>query len=111
LLGAFVATAIGSLVIGAILGAHFERSLTLGFYLTGCALIVAGFFAANRGPARLKGDSDASGGIFTFFGTRRIRWASLGEQHEAINSSAIFVTLGIILIFIGFAFDAKHTLT
>ena len=45
-----------------------------------------------------------------FFGTRRIRWASLGEQNETINSSAVFVTLGFILIAVGFAFDAKHSL-
>jgi uncharacterized membrane protein len=110
-LGACAATAVASLLIGAILGARIERALALGFYLAGCALIVAGFFAANRGPARLKGDSDAAGGLFTFFGTRRIRWATLGEQNEAINSSAVFVTLGFILIFVGFAFDAKHSLT
>jgi hypothetical protein len=108
--GASLFTAAASLVVGAILGAGIERALTLGFYLTGCFLILAGFFAANRGPARLKGDSDAVGGLFTFFGTRRIRWASLGEQHDAINNSAVFVTLGFVLIAIGFAFDAKHTL-
>jgi hypothetical protein len=110
-LGACAVTAIASLLIGAILGARIERALALGFYLTGCVLVIAGFFAANRGPARLKGDSDAAGGVFTFFGTRRIRWASLGEQNEAINSSAVFVSLGIILIFVGFAFDARHSLT
>jgi hypothetical protein len=106
-----VVTAALSAVIGAILGTSLERALTLGFYLTGCFLILAGFFAANRGPARLKGDSDAVGGVFTFFGTRRIRWANLSEQNEAINSSAVFVTIGFALIAIGFAFDAKHSLT
>jgi len=28
-----------------------------------------------------------------------------------MNSSAVFVTLGFILIAVGFAFDAKHSLT
>jgi hypothetical protein len=109
--GACLATAAISLVIGAILGAHIERSLTLGFYLGGSFLILAGFFVGNRGPARIKGDSDAVGGVFAFFGTRRVRWATLGEQNETINSSAVFVTLGFILIAVGFAIDAKHTLT
>ena len=93
-----------------ILGARIERALTLGFYLAGCFLMLAGFFVANRGPARVKGDSDAVGGVFVFFGTRRIRWASLGEQNESINNSAVFVTLGLILIAVGFGFDAKHSL-
>jgi uncharacterized membrane protein len=111
IVGACAATAAVSLLIGAVLGARIERSLALGFYLTGCFLILAGFFVANRGPARVKGDSDAVGGVITFFGTRRIRWASLSEQNESINNSAVFVTLGFILIAVGFAFDAKHSLT
>jgi uncharacterized membrane protein len=111
IVGACAATAVVSLLVGALLGARIERSLTLGFYLVGCFLILAGFFVANRGPARVKGDSDAVGGVFMFFGTRRIRWANLREQNETINSSAVFVTLGFILIAVGFAFDAKHSLT
>jgi uncharacterized membrane protein len=109
--GACAATAVVSVIVGAVLGARIERSLALGFYLVGCFLILAGFFVANRGPARVKGDSDAVGGVIGFFGTRRIRWASLSEQNETINSSAVFVTLGFVLIAVGFAFDAKHTLT
>ena len=111
IVGACAATAVLSLLVGAVLGARIERSLTLGFYLAGSFLILAGFFVANRGPARVKGDSDAVGGIFMFFGTRRIRWANLREQNETINNSAVFVTLGFILIAVGFAFDAKHSLT
>lgn len=103
-------TAVLSLIVGAILGSRIERSLALGFYLTGCFVILAGFFLGNRGPARAKGDSDAVGGVFAFFGTRRVRWASLGEQNESINNSAFFVTLGFILIAVGFAFDARHSL-
>lgn len=103
-------TVVLSLVIGTVLGATVSRSLTLGFYLGGCFLILAGFFVGNRGPARVKGDSDAVGGVVTFFGNRRVRWASLREQNEAINNSALFVTLGLILVFVGFAFDVKHSL-
>jgi uncharacterized membrane protein YczE len=40
-----------------------------------------------------------------------VRWASLGEQNDAINSSAVFVTIGFVLIAIGFAFDARHSIT
>ena len=58
----------------------------------------------------MKGEGDGMGGLFMFFGDRRIRWATLREQNETINSSAVFVTLGFILIAVGFAFDAKHSL-
>ena len=106
-----VTTAAVSLVIGAIMGARLWRSLALGFYLTGCFLILAGFFVANRGPVRARGRSAATGGIFAFFGERRIRWATLDDQNETINNSAVWVTLGFILIAVGFAFDARHSLT
>jgi hypothetical protein len=59
----------------------------------------------------MRGESSGVGGLFAFFGERRVRWATLGEQNEAINSSAVFVTLGFVLIVVGFAFDAKHSLT
>lgn len=110
LAGAIAATAVVSLIVGALLGAGVDRSLALGFYLAGSFMILAGFFVGNRGPARVKGDSDAVGGIFTFFGTRRVRWANLREQNETISNSAVFVSLGFVLILVGFAFDAKHTL-
>jgi hypothetical protein len=93
-----------------LLGARTWRSLALGFYLTGSFVILAGFFVANRGPMRVRGNSTGVGGIFTFFGDRRVRWATLGEQDDAINSSAVFVTLGLVLIAVGFAFDAKHSI-
>jgi hypothetical protein len=104
-------TAAVSLVVGAILGARLWRSLALGFYLTGCFLILAGFFVANRGPVRMRGRSSGAGGLFAFFGDRRVRWATLEDQNESINSSAVWVTLGFVLIAVGFAFDAKHSLT
>ena len=34
-------------------------------------------------------------------GDRRLRWATLTEQHETINNSAIFIALGLILIALG----------
>jgi hypothetical protein len=108
--GACALTAVLSVLIGALLGSSIERSLTLGFYLGGCFLVIAGFFAGNRGPARVRSQGDGVGGVVAFFGNRRVRWATLREQNESINNSAVFVAMGIILILIGFGFDAKHTL-
>jgi hypothetical protein len=103
-------TALLSLPIGLLFGASAERALTIGFYLVGCFLMVVGFFAGNRGPARVKSETAGPALLpFTFSG-RRLRWATQGEQHETINNSAIFVTLGLILVVIGLLIDPNHTL-
>jgi hypothetical protein len=105
------ATAAGSLLLGAALGASLERSLALGFYAVGSFLMVAGFFVGNRGPARVKSETAGSSLMpFAFFGQRRLRWATLSEQNETINNSAVFITLGVILVVIGVLVDTRHSL-
>jgi hypothetical protein len=105
-------TAMGAALIGLLLGASIDRSLVLGFYLVGCFFMVAGFFVGNRGPARMKSEEPGAAatpfGVFS--GSRRLRWATLGEQEETINTSAVFVTLGIILVIVGVLLDSRHTL-
>src|SRR5215468_408180 len=54
ILGAAGLTALGSVVIAALIGSSYGRALTVGFYLVGCFLMLAGFFIGNRGPARVK---------------------------------------------------------
>jgi hypothetical protein len=104
-------TAVGSLLVGLLVGASVDRSLVLGFYLVGCFLMIAGFFAGNRGPTRVKSETPAASatpfGVFS--GHRRLRWATLGEQDEAINNSAVFVGLGIVLVVIGILLDGRHS--
>ena len=41
---------------------------------------------------------------------RRVRWATREEHEEAINSSALFVVLGLLLIFLGLLSDNRHAL-
>jgi urea transporter len=104
------ATAIVSLPVGLLLGSSPLRSLTIGFYLAGCFLMVIGFFAGNRGPTRVKSEAPGPALLpFTFSG-RRLRWATQGEQHETINNSAVFVSLGLILVVIGLLIDPNHAL-
>jgi hypothetical protein len=100
-------TAVLSLLVGALLGASVDRSLTLGFYLVGCFLLVCGFFVGNRGPSRVKSETAAPGGMFGL-GGRQLRWATLGEQNDAINTSAVFITLGVVLVVIGALLDSRH---
>lgn len=104
-------TVAGSLSVGALLGASLDRSLVLGFYLMGCFLMVAGFFVANRGPTRVKSESPGPATPFGIFsGSRRLRWATRGEQDETINNSAVFVGLGVFLVVIGVLLDGRHSI-
>jgi len=110
-LGCSILTAGFSALFGALLGASLDRAVSLGFYGLGCFLMVSGFFVGNRGPARVK--SEASGWSMLplpGFGERRLRWASLDEQNETINNSAVFIVLGLILILIGVIVDSRHSL-
>lgn len=104
-------TAVLSLIVGLLVGASLDRSLTLGFYLMGCFLMLAGFFVGNRGPTRVKSESPAASaapfGVFS--GDRRLRWATLSEQEESINNSAVFVGLGVVLVIIGVLLDSRHS--
>jgi hypothetical protein len=104
-------TASLSLLFGALAGASVNRALALGFYLMGSFLLLAGFFVGNRGPIRVQ--SEEAGPIFLplpGYGPRRLRWATLGEQNETINSSAVFVVLGLVLIAVGILVDARQSL-
>ena len=104
-------TAAVSLLVGALLGASLDRALALGLYLMGCFLMVAGFFVGNRGPARVKSESPGPAMLpFPMFGARRLRWATPGEQNETIVNSAIFISLGVILVVVGTLVDTRHSL-
>ena len=110
-LGCSILTAGFSALFGELLGASLDRAVSLGFYGLGCFLMVSGFFVGNRGPARVK--SEASGWSMLplpGFGERRLRWASLDEQNETINNSAVFIALGLILVLIGVLVDSHHSL-
>jgi divalent metal cation (Fe/Co/Zn/Cd) transporter len=106
--GAAGLTALGSVVIAALLGSSYGRALTVGFYLVGCFLMLAGFFVGNRGPARIKSDTRASPLGLILGGGRDLRWATPGEQNETINNSAVYIALGLVMVAIGILFDSRH---
>jgi type IV secretory pathway protease TraF len=104
-------TAAASLIVGALLGASADRSVSLGFYAVGCFLLVSGFFVGNRGPTRVTSESAGPSVLpIPGFATRKMRWATLEEQHETINNSAIFIGLGAILVIIGVLVDSRASL-
>jgi hypothetical protein len=105
-------TAVLSLLLGLLIGASVNRALTLGFYLGGSFLLIVGFFIGNRGPARVKGEDTVGPTMLPIpgAGSRRLRWATLGEQNETINNSAVFISLGLILVALGAVIDTRHSL-
>ena len=98
------ATFVGSAAIGLALGASFSRAVSIGFYLVGSFLLVAGFFVGNRGPVRPKGQGPS------LFGARFMRWATPREREETLNESAVYVTIGFLLIVLGIAADSRYRL-
>jgi hypothetical protein len=93
-------TAVGSLFAAIILHADVSRSLAIGYYLVGAGLLIGGFFVGNRGPVRAKRNQP-----IPMFGSRFVRWATAEELDEAINTSAVYVSLGFALILIGVLAD------
>jgi hypothetical protein len=104
-----VSTFVVSLVLGVAVGSTVSRAVSVGFYCVGSAILILGFFAGNRGPVRQKGDRGGGGFLLPLPG-RMLRWASPGEQQESISLSAIFVTLGFVLIALGVAADNRYNL-
>lgn len=108
LVGIAGGTALVSLAIGLAAGAGVSRSISLGFYVVGSFLLIAGFFVGNRGPVRVKGDPGV--GMFGLFRNRRLRWASGSEQVESLSLSFVFVALGLVLIILGVVTDTRYEL-
>lgn len=107
--GALLAVSIGVVVLlvlpfGLLLGASANRAVSLGFYILGCFLMLAGFFVGNRGPFRAE-ESPETPRL-----GRRLRSASRAEMLEAISISAVFVVLGLVLIAIGAVVDSRTEL-
>ena len=105
LAGAAGVTVVVSLVLGLLAGSSVERSVSLGFYVVGSFLLVAGFFIGNRGPVRTKGEGGS-----LLFGSRLVRWASPAEREETLNTSAVFVAIGFALILLGVVADSRYAL-
>jgi hypothetical protein len=106
-------TVVGSTLLGLLVGASLDRSISLGFYGVGCFLMVSGFFVGNRGPARVESEEAAGGPAIPGFGVlggRRLRWATPEEQQETIGHSGLFIALGFILVVIGVLVDSRHSL-
>src|SRR5205823_10311978 len=109
LAGAAALTVLASLFFGLLAGVAAGRSISVGFYLVGSFLLIGGFFMGNRGPLRLKRE-DQELPFVPFLGSRVVRWATPDEREEAINTSALYVALGLVLILLGVVADSRYHL-
>ena len=100
---AVLGTVAFSLLVGLALGASANRSISVGLYLVGCFLLVSGFFLGNRGPFRIMNEDSMVG----LRRPRRLRAAPLSEQSESLNTSAIMVVLGLVLVAIAAGVDTR----
>jgi hypothetical protein len=96
-------TAAFSLLLGLAFGSGLSRSLSVGWYIVGCVLLISGFFVGNRGPARPEGE-----GWSAFSMRRWVRWATPDEQRESLSLSAVLVVLGFLLIALGVVADSRY---
>jgi hypothetical protein len=99
-------TAAGSLLLGLLLDAPLERSIAVGLYLVGCALLLGGFFVGNRGPFRVANEE----GLVGLRVPRGLRVASGDEQAEAYNLTGLLVVAGVVLLALGAMIDSNTRL-
>ena len=104
------ATIACSVAIGLALGSGVARSLSVGFYLIGSFLLIAGFFVGNRGPVRPKGDDIGIPMFGPLMRHRMLRWATPEEREESLSISVVFVALGVVLILFGVVADTRNNL-
>ena len=96
-------------LLGLALGAPLSRAISVGFYLVGAFLLVAGFFMGNRGPARLRGEPGDEG-PWGLGRKRGVRLATAEERADAVSTTGVFITLGFVLIVIGVIADSRYGL-
>jgi hypothetical protein len=105
---AVAATAGVSALVAVAGGQDVRRAITVGLYLVGAVCVMLGFFAGNRAPVRA-----ADGGMPGIFGglvsRGPARWATAQERDDQVSASALFVTLGLVLVAAGLLVDARHS--
>jgi hypothetical protein len=95
--------------LGLLLGTSLSRSVSVGFYIVGAFLLVAGFFVGNRGPTRLRGEPGDEG-PWGLGRKRGVRLATPEERADAVSTTGVFITLGFVLIIIGVIADSRYRL-
>jgi hypothetical protein len=105
-LGILGVTLLVSALVGAAAGASIQRSVAVGFYVTGALLLLGCFVVGARGPLR---GMSGEGETVPLFGARRVRRATSDERNEASRTAILLFAVGLVLIVLGSAVDPAHT--
>jgi uncharacterized membrane protein HdeD (DUF308 family) len=104
-------TGLASALVGLLAGSSLARSISVGFYLVGCFLIVLGFFSGVRGPVRPRGKVEDERPLASSFGVgvfwSGVRTATTDERTDALATAWVFLLLGIALIVAGVLVDSR----
>jgi hypothetical protein len=98
-------TVVLSLIIGLAAGSSVARSVSVGLYLAGAAMLVGCFVVGARGP--LRGVS-RSGETVPLVGARRVRRATGDERSDAATTAILLFGLGLALVVVGALVDPAH---
>jgi hypothetical protein len=98
-------TVVLSVLFGALAGSGIQRSLAVGFYVSGALLLLGCFVVGARGP--LRGVSD-EGETVPLFGARKVRRATTDERSEASRTAILLFAVGLFLIVLGSGLDPAH---
>jgi hypothetical protein len=103
-------TAAVSMLVGLLAGSSLARSVSTGFYLVGCFLIVLGFFSGIRGPVRARGRDEDERPLSAFFSSgiwAGVRSATSDERTDALATAWLFLLLGVVLVLAGVLVDSR----
>ena len=105
--GASAAILVVTVPIGLLSSAGVNRTVSLGFYGVGTLLVILGFLGGSRGPLRSANDFSHDTALQR---GRRLRRATLDERQDSMNSAALMIGIGLVLIALGVIIDSRFTL-
>lgn len=108
LAGTASGVAVVSLTVGALVGSAAERSVSVGLYITGCLIMLVGFFVGLRGPMR-PSDRGFSSAVIPFL-TVPARAATPEEHRETLNMAGVYVVVGLTLLVLAVIVDSRYRL-
>jgi uncharacterized membrane protein HdeD (DUF308 family) len=103
-------SAVVSALVGLAAGASLSRSVSAGFYIVGCFLVVLGFFSGIRGPLRARGKEEDERPMSAFFTSGiwgGVRTASPDERTDALATAWFFLLIGVVLVVAGVLVDDR----
>jgi hypothetical protein len=94
-----------SVLIGVAAGSSFARSVSVGLYLAGAAMLVGCFVVGVRGPLR---GVNQTGETVPVLGARRVRRATGGERSDSVQIAILLFAFGLGLVVVGALIDPAH---